>query len=78
MTRKRFSKEDILNILHQVELDLASGKTVDSAIRTAGVSDATYFMITNVNRIAVDHVRLARDLARARLGMAKHDHGQQN
>ena len=43
MTRKRFSEEDILNILRQVELDLAGGKTVETAIRTAGVSDATYY-----------------------------------
>ena len=43
MTRKRFSEEDILNILRQVELDLAGGKTVESAIRTAGISDATYY-----------------------------------
>lgn len=28
MTRKRSSEEDILNILRQVELDLAGGKTV--------------------------------------------------
>ena len=43
MTRKRFSEEDILHILRQVELDLAGGKTVESAIRIAGVSDATYY-----------------------------------
>ena len=29
MTRKRFSEEDILNILRQVEMDLAAGKTVE-------------------------------------------------
>ena len=43
MTRKRFSEEDILNILRQVEMDLAGGATVESAIRTAGISDATYY-----------------------------------
>lgn len=32
MTRKRFSEGDILNILSQVEMDLAGGKTVESAI----------------------------------------------
>lgn len=37
MTRKRFSEEDILNILRQVEMDLAGGATVESAIRTAGI-----------------------------------------
>jgi len=43
MTRKRFSEEDILGILCQVELDLAGGGTVETAIRTAGISDATYY-----------------------------------
>jgi transposase-like protein len=43
LTRKRFSEEAILNILRQVELDLAAGSTVASAIRTAGISDATYY-----------------------------------
>ena len=43
MTRKRFSDEDALNILRQVELELASGNSVESACRTAGISDATYY-----------------------------------
>ena len=43
MTRKRFSEEDILNILRQIELDLAADGTVEAAIRTAGISDATYY-----------------------------------
>ncbi len=43
MTRKRFSEEDILGILRQIELELSSGNTVDMAIRSAGISDATYY-----------------------------------
>ncbi len=43
MTRKRFSEEDILRILRQIELELASGVTVETAIRTIGISDATYY-----------------------------------
>ena len=43
MTRKRFSEEDILGILRQIELDLAGGRTVEMSIRTAGISDATYY-----------------------------------
>ena len=43
MTRKRFSEEDILGILRQIELELASGGTVETAIRIAGISDATYY-----------------------------------
>ena len=43
MTRKRFSEEDILNILRQAEMHLASGSTVKSAIRAVGIGDATYY-----------------------------------
>ena len=43
MARKRFSDEDILNLLRQIELNLASGSDVASACRSAGVSDATYY-----------------------------------
>ena len=43
ISRNRFSEEDILGILRQIELDLASGGTVEAAIRTAGISEATYY-----------------------------------
>ena len=33
MTRKRFSEEDILGILRQIELDLASGVTVETGVK---------------------------------------------
>ena len=43
MARKRFSDEDILKVLRQVELDLASGSDIKTACRSAGISDATYY-----------------------------------
>jgi putative transposase len=43
MARKRFSDEDILNLLRQIELSLASGSDVATACQSAGVSDATYY-----------------------------------
>ena len=43
MTRKRFSEEDILSVLRQIELDLSGGSSVELAVRTAGISDATYY-----------------------------------
>ncbi|MGI9570895.1 MAG: transposase, partial [Desulfobulbia bacterium] len=43
MARKRFSDEDILNLLRQIELSLASGSDIQTACRSAGVSDATYY-----------------------------------
>ena len=43
MARKRFNEEQILDILRQIELSLASGSDVSGACRSAGVSDATYY-----------------------------------
>ena len=43
MARKRFSDEDILNLLRQIELNLASGRYVQMVCRSAGVSHATYY-----------------------------------
>ncbi len=44
MARKRYSDEDCLRILRQVELDLAGGADVAKACRAAGISDATYYI----------------------------------
>lgn len=43
MARKRYRDEDILNLLRQIELSLSSGSDVQTACRSAGVSDATYY-----------------------------------
>ena len=43
MARKRFSDEDILNLLRQIELEVACGGDVQSACRNAGISNATYY-----------------------------------
>ena len=43
MARKRFSDEDILKLLREIELSLAAGNDVATACRSVGVSDATYY-----------------------------------
>lgn len=43
MARKRYGDEEILNLLHQIELSLDSACDVATACRSAGVSDATYY-----------------------------------
>ena len=40
---KRHSDEDILELLREIELNLANGSDVQSACRSVGVSDATYY-----------------------------------
>jgi putative transposase len=43
MARKRHSDEDILKLLREIELNLASGSDVPTACRSVGISDATYY-----------------------------------
>lgn len=43
MARKRHSDEDILKLLREIEVRLASGSDVSAACRSAGISDATYY-----------------------------------
>ena len=39
MARKRYSDEDCLKVLRQVEVDLATGSDGTTACRSAGISD---------------------------------------
>ena len=43
MARKRYTDVDVLNLLRQIELSLASGSSIEMACRSAGISDATYY-----------------------------------
>jgi len=43
MARKRYSDEDILKLLREIEVKLAEGSDVQTACRAVGVSDATYY-----------------------------------
>jgi transposase-like protein len=43
MARKRYSDEDILKLLREIEVKLSTGSDVQSACRGVGISDATYY-----------------------------------
>jgi hypothetical protein len=43
MARKRYSDEDILKLLREIEVDLHDGMDVISACCKAGVSDNMYY-----------------------------------
>ncbi len=43
MARKRYSDEDILKLLREIEVKLAEGVDLQTACRAVGVSDATYY-----------------------------------
>ena len=41
MERKRYSDEDVLNLLRQIELSLASGSSIETACRSVGIRALT-------------------------------------
>lgn len=43
LARKRYSDEDILKLLREIELKLADGNNMRLACRSDGISDATYY-----------------------------------
>jgi putative transposase len=43
MPMKRFKPEQIVNLLRQVEVAIASGKTTPQAAREVGVTEQTYY-----------------------------------
>ena len=43
MARKRYSDEDILKLLREIEVNLANGRDVQSACCGAGISGAAYY-----------------------------------
>ena len=47
MARKRYSDEDALKILREIDVHLHDGLDVVSACRKAGVSDKTYYHRSN-------------------------------
>ena len=79
MTRKRFSEEAALDLLCQIDLDLSSGSTVERAIRTAGISEATYYkwcklyggmgksQLRELRAMEKEHARLRRIVAELEL-----------
>ena len=43
MARKRYSDEDCLKRLREIELQLAAGSDIATSCRSAGISDARYY-----------------------------------
>jgi len=43
MPKKRFSAEQIVTLLRQIEVATAQGKTISIACREVGISDQSYF-----------------------------------
>jgi putative transposase len=43
MSRKRYKPEQIVNLLRQIEVEIANGKTTPQAAREAGITEQTYY-----------------------------------
>ena len=43
MPKKRFSAEQIVMVLRQIEVSMAQGKSIGVACREAGISDQSYY-----------------------------------
>ena len=80
MARKRHSDEDILKLLREIELALASGHDVATACRSVGISDATYYnwrkrfggmarsQLSEMKALEKENIRLKKILAELELG----------
>jgi transposase len=43
MPRKRYSPEQIIAKLREIEIEVSRGKTTAQAVRTSGISEQTYY-----------------------------------
>lgn len=76
MARKRFSTEQIINILREAEVRLSQGQTVGEICRSVGVSEQSYYRWRKeYGGLKLDQARRLKDLERenARLKRAVAD-----
>ena len=65
MARKRYSAEEIIAHLREVEVRLGRGETVASAIRAIGVSEQTYYRWRReYGGLKVDQAKRLKELER--------------
>ena len=65
MPKKRFSAEQIVTLLRQVEVATSQGKSVSLACREAGISDQSYFRWRKeYGGLDLDQARRMKDLER--------------
>ena len=64
MPRKKYSPEQILGKLREVEVALAQGETVVRAVRQIGVTEQTYYRWRNeYGGLSIDQARKLKKLA---------------
>jgi len=63
MPKKRFSAEQIVTVLRQIEVGMAQGKSVSNACRDAGISDQSYYRWRKeYGGLDLDQARRMKDL----------------
>jgi putative transposase len=63
MPKKRFSAEQIVALLRQIEVATAQGKTIGVACREAGIADQSYFRWRKeYGGLDIDQARRMKDL----------------
>ena len=63
MPKKRFSAEQIVTLLRQIEVSMAQGKSVPEACRDAGISQQSYYRWRKeYGGLELDQARRLKDL----------------
>jgi len=63
MSRKRYTPEQVVNLLRQIEVAVANGKTTDQASREAGIVEQTYYRWRKeYGGLQVDQARRLKEL----------------
>ena len=69
MARKRYSDEDVLKLLREIDVHLHDGLDVVSACRKAGISDKSYYYwrkkFGGLSRSQVSEMKLLKERKRA-------------
>jgi putative transposase len=65
MPKKRFSAEQVVTLLHQIEVSIAQGKSAPVACREAGISQQSYYRWRKeYGGLEIDQARRMKDLER--------------
>jgi transposase-like protein len=63
MARKRYTPEQVVNLLRQIEVAAANGKRTDQACREAGIVEQTYYRWRKeYGGLQVDQARRLKEL----------------
>lgn len=72
MARKRFKPEQIIHMLREAEIKLASGSTVGEVCRSLGITEQTYYRWRNCyGGMLVSQAKKLKDLERENAKLKK-------